>query len=55
MEDESKSGHPVKFKQIFLTQFNQKSLRPFSSSSPVRLNSLNDLEQIVLLLCITEV
>ena len=42
-----------KFKQIFLTLFNQKFLRPISNcdSLPVRLNSLNDLEEIVLLLC----
>ena len=52
-----KPGHPVKFKQIFLTQFNQNFLHPISycDSSPVRLNSLNDLEEIALLFCITEV
>ena len=52
-----KSGHPVKFKPIFLAQFNQQFLRPISDcdSSTVRLNSLNNLEEIVLLLCITKV
>ena len=48
------SGDPVKFKQFFLTKFNQKFLRPIfdCDSSPVHLNSLNDLDEIVLLLCI---
>ena len=45
----------VKFKQIFLAQFSQKFLFPISNydSSPVHLNRLNDLEEIVLLVCIT--
>ena len=44
-------------KQIFLTQFNENFLRPISDcdSSLVRLNGLNDLEEIVLLLCMTKV
>ena len=56
-ENRGKSKHPVILKQVSLAQFNRTFLGLISDcdSSPVRVNSLNDLEEIVLLLCIAKV